>query len=191
MNNDPRYAPVAAALPAILPPISRINALIVYKRLVTAFGRITDIPVGVLERRNGRPITSGRTRARFGWASSKPTTGSARGWGRIIHDASHYVFEQRHPSARPHDGGHAVLEREMAAYIGARPHWLVAYGPPPAKRRPSYAERIQHTRYLMDKWERKGKRVQTAVRKLARRLRALERAQAKLTRVSGHESIAA
>lgn len=59
----------------------------------------------------------------------------------------------------------------------------------PAKRKPTYEERIAHTRALMARWESKAKRAATAMRKLQRRVRALERA-AQLTRVSGHRTMA-
>jgi len=177
MNNDPRYESINDRH---YPPVTRAAILPHYLRLVRIFGALSDIPVGVAEARGARPIRSNRTRARTCWASTKPTTGHGKGWGRMIHDASHYVFEKRHPSARPHDGGHSRLEREMADYV-ATVGWIeraeaikraakVKHG------RPSYAERIEHTRALMARWERKAKRAGTALRKLKRRIRALERA---------------
>jgi hypothetical protein len=84
----------------------------------------------------------------------------------MIHDASHYVFERRHPSARPHDGGHAALEREMVEYV-ARKGWAVPKAPK-LKARPSYAERLTHTRALMARWETKAKRADTAIPSWAR-----------------------
>ncbi len=173
--NDPRYAPVEGALPTTLPPLTMANALPAYLRIVRRFGATKDIPVGVLEARAGRPITSNRKRARRVWASTKPTTGHYRGWGRLIHDASHYIFERRHPNARPHDGGHATLEREIAQWVVERGLIGIYSRPPEPKRRPSYAERIDHNRALMAKWERKAKRAATALRKLQARVRMLER----------------
>ena len=104
MNGDPRYTGVVLMLPDLmLPPITRVAAVNVYNRLVRAFGGTEHIPVGVLENRGGRPITSNygsRSRGRTCWASSTPTRSHFKGWGRIVHDASHYVFEEcRHPSS--------------------------------------------------------------------------------------------
>lgn len=182
MNGDPRYTGVALMLPQVLPPITMRDAVRAYSRLVRAFGGTEHIPVGVLEARGGRPIRSNyRSIGRRCWASTTPTSSHLKGWGRLIHDASHYVFECRHPSARPHDGGHAQLECQMAHYVAQ--HGLlerIATKPKPSKRK-SYAERIEHTRELMNRWERRAKRASTAIRKLRRRMRALERASQRVT----------
>jgi hypothetical protein len=70
--------------------------------------------------------------------------------------------------------------REPGVYLGPKSPWAAPPKPPrktkPAKRRPSYEERIAHTRALMARWETKAKRAATAMRKLQRRVRALERA---------------
>jgi hypothetical protein len=182
MNNDPRYTGVALMLPQVLPPLTMADALKAYRRLVWAFGGKADIPVGVLEARGGRRITTNRRQARRCWASTTPTSSHLKGWGRLIHDASHYVFEKRYPSARPHDGGHAQLECKMAHYVASR--GMLADYPatkPKATKRKTYAERIAHTNALMARWETKAKRAATALRKLKRRVRALERAAKTVT----------
>jgi hypothetical protein len=181
MNCDPRYAGVATALPAVLPPITKPEALNAYARLVRAFGGVASIPVGVLEQRGGRAITTKRTRGRQVWAATKPTTGHHKGWGRLIHDAAHYVFEKRHPSARPHDGGHATLEREMAEYVAKRADtWLAGALKPASQRptvRPSTGERrataLLRAREGIARWEAKARRADRALRKLRARERRL------------------
>jgi hypothetical protein len=178
MSGDQRYEPVAAALPAILPPITMADALRYYQRLIRHFGKTEDIPVGVLERRGGRPIITFRSKARVCWAATKPTTGHHKGWGRLVHDASHKIFQHRHPNARPHDGGHAALEREMAQYVVAR-GWLEPKAKPA---RPSTIERrtarLARTEAALIRWESKRKRAETAIKKLTARRRALTRALA-------------
>jgi hypothetical protein len=174
MYADPRYVePNARAYPAV----TRREIFPYYLRLITAFGKVKDMPVGVAEARLNRPARPHHGVARACWASTKPTTGHAKGWGRMIHDASHDIFGDRHPKARPHDGGHATLEREMSEYV-ERKGWAVPKAPV-LKARPTYAERIEHTRNLIDRWERKAKRAENAMRKLRRRVRAMIRAQAK------------
>jgi hypothetical protein len=178
MIGDMRYAPVESALPEMLPVIKRVDALKMYVRLVNRFGRDLDaIPVGVLEARGGRPIESRRTTGRKCWASSKPTRSADHdhGWGRMIHDASHYVFRLRHPNARPHDGGHAKLEREMAEYAATRLIPAFIEHQTVKKVRPTLSEKVAHTQDLIIRWERKAKRADTALKKLRRRLKALER----------------
>lgn len=117
MENDPRYAPVAAALPAVLPPITRAEATRANRKLTRHFGRRALGSPNQLW--NVAPI-----RTRRCWVSPRPTTGHLRGWGRLIHDVAHIVFRHRHPSFRPHAGGHAQLEREVAEYVVAK-GWLV------------------------------------------------------------------
>lgn len=183
MNDDPRYTEPNRR---VYPAVTRAAILPYYKRLIRAFGRLRDMPVGVQEARElrvgSRPGMGDYTRdkrltARTCWASTKPTTGHHKGWGRMIHDASHEIFEVRHPNARAHDGGHATLEREMAEHV-ERMGWAIQLTPTPKPRR-SYEERIEHTRNLIDRWERKAKRAENAMKKLRRRVRALIRAQAK------------
>lgn len=80
--------------------------------------------------------------------------------------------------------------REPGVYLGPKTPW--AKPPPaprkakPAKRKPTYEERIAHTRALMARWESKAKRAATAMRKLQRRVRALERAARTVTQVSNN-----
>jgi hypothetical protein len=121
MDNDPRYAPVAATLPQTLPPIDRRASVKYAKKLVRHFGRIG---LGSPNQRWHADLARwGWTKGRRVWISSKPTTDHYKGWGRLIHDVSHLVFRYRHPSFKPHDGGHATLEREMAEYAVAK-GWL-------------------------------------------------------------------
>jgi hypothetical protein len=165
MANDPRYTAVEAALPAALPPITREEALRAYRKLVRHFGSVKDLPVGVAEARGGRPIRTFRERARRVWIAPKPTTGHHRGWGRLIHDASHTVFERRHPHARAHDGGHATLEREMAQYVVAK-GWLAGSLKPPVKAKPTISDQLKALQYRIDKWQTKARRASTALKKL-------------------------
>lgn len=176
MNGDPRYTGVALMLPQVLPPITKVAALKAYRRLVRAFGGTEHIPVGVLENRGGRPIRSNRTMARTCWASTLPTTSHLKGWGRLIHDASHYVFEKRHPSARPHDGGHAQLETQMAHYVAK--HGLIdrlAPKPTPKRVKVDNSVKLAKTDAAIKRWQTKAKRAATALRKLnAKRKRILK-----------------
>jgi hypothetical protein len=107
-----------------------------------------------------------RSRGRTCWASTTPTRSHFKGWGRIVHDASHYVFEQRHPSARPHDGGHAQLETQMAHYVMS--HRLIErYAPQPRKRvKVDTNVKLANTDAAIKRWQTKAKRAATALRKL-------------------------
>jgi hypothetical protein len=172
MIHDPRYEPVEQSLPEVLPPISMKDALGVYKRLVKTFGKTKDIPVGVLEQRGGRPIGTNRQKARRCWASTKPTKSHYKGWGRLIHDASHYVFKKRHPRARPHDGGHATLEREMVEWVMKK--GLIEKTLKKGVKKPKTVDsKMLAIDASIERWERKAKRAENALKKLHRRKKAL------------------
>jgi hypothetical protein len=178
MNGDPRYTGVALMLPDVLPAITRVQAVKVYNRLVRAFGGTEHIPVGVLENRGGCPIRSDYSHSKRGracWASTEPTRSHFKGWGRIVHDASHYVFEKRHPSARPHDGGHAQLECQMAHYV-VKHQLIERMAPKPPKRvKVDNSVKLAKTDAAIKRWQTKAKRAATALRKLnAKRKRILK-----------------
>ena len=117
MENDQRYVPVEQALPAELPAITREEADKACARIFRHFGaKALGGPNMLYDARWRRPT-------RRCWISPRPTKGHDKGWGRLIHDASHIIFRRRHPSFRPHDGGHARLEREIAQYVVAQ-GWL-------------------------------------------------------------------
>ena len=112
-------------------------------------------------------------RTRVCWISTRPRPASdhLKGWGRLIHDTSHWVFQKRHPSFRPHDGGHAALEREMAAYASDK-GWLQGALRPPVKVALPAADRdrakLQRIEAGILRWTSKAKRAETALKKLRR-----------------------
>lgn len=173
MQNDPRYEGVATRLPPTLPPLTRVDAGDYARRLLRRFGRVEDGAVGHMT----HPVTWNRTLGRTCWASSKPTTGHYKGWGRLIHDISHLVFRARHPSFRPHDGGHARLEREVAAWV-AGTDWLTPKPGDPKKRAKRYWDteaKLADLDLRMKRWTTKARRAATALAKLRRRKASLLR----------------
>lgn len=170
MQDDPRYDPVAAQLPETLPALTRVAAGIYARSLLRKFGKVEDGAVGHMT----HPVTWNRTRGRTCWASTKPTQRSNhfKGWGRLIHDISHLVFRARHPSFRPHDGGHARLEREVAAYV-AGTGWLTPKAPV------VHVVTLETKLAILDasvkRWTTKAKRAATALAKLRRRRASLLR----------------
>lgn len=161
-QNDPRYAPVAASLPDRLPPISRLEAERAARGICRAFGKVALGGPSQLY-----PVRFTGT-ARRCWISPHETTGHYKGWGRLIHDLSHRIFERRHPTFRPHDGGHATLEREIAEYV-VRAGWLDGRLKSKQKPKPDVrAVRYQRVCERLDRWQAKLRRAQTAIRKLSR-----------------------
>jgi hypothetical protein len=163
-SGDPRYAAVNTG--HTYPAITQAQALRYARKLVRHFGSLRFASSNVT-RPKVLPHTSRRC-----WASTTPTTSLSKGWARMIHDCSHSVFRWRHPGFRPHDGGHAVLEREMRDYVHAQ-GWLE---PAPLKpQADTTAPKRARLEATVARWERKLKLATTMLRKNRRRLAAFNR----------------
>lgn len=172
MQNDPRYERVRAALPESLPPITRVEADRAARRLFRHFGAVAL----------GGPLmrypAKFNGRVRRCWISTKPTEGHLKGWGRLVHDVSHSIFRRRHPNFRPHAGGHATLEAEIAAYV-VKQGWLEGTLQPKKSIATSVEKRVARLAKIdaaMKRWRTKQNRAANALRKLERRRRATLRA---------------
>lgn len=155
-------------------PITQVEAGKIARRLFRIFGQVKD----------GSPAMRGPSRVRPTrrcWASTERTAHYGRsGVRRLIHDVSHYIFRDRHPNARPHDGGHSQLEYEMACYVLA--HGLNVKAPAAAKpgRAATLAAERDRAAAAMKRWQTKAKRAETALRKLRAKSKRIERALADL-----------
>jgi len=175
-TNTERYQIIDDTLPHTLPAITREEATRANQLLCRHFGKKRLGPVTMQN-----DVPTGRTRVC--WLSPKPTDGSNhfKGWGRLIHDVSHRIFRRRHPSFRPHDGGHSTLEREIAEYVIAH-GWLegaLRPRPAPALKKLTSDERrallLRRTQASLARWQAKSRRAQNAIKKLRRRETALAR----------------
>lgn len=164
MQDDVRYLPVSMALPEILPSITRYEAERAAKRIFKHFGSVAQ----------GGPLQTRPAKMRYGvrvcWLSPKPTSGHHKGWGRLIHDVSHDIFRARHPNFRPHDGGHATLEAEIAQFV-ASSGWLDGTLKP-ALPNPDlvWLKKKEAIEASIKRWTTKRKRAETALAKLNRQL---------------------
>lgn len=164
------YTPVAAALPATLPPITREQSIRLCRALIRAF-------------RHDKPITRwlarATTKGRACWISRTARTSDhvTRGVARVIHDVSHEIFRSIYPSRRPHDPLHVRYEADMAAWVAQRLDRFTA--PPKVKPRPTTAQKrseaLARTEAAIKRWESKERRAKNALRKL----RARQRQQAR------------
>ena len=174
MTADDRYESVRTALPDVLPPITRIEA----ERALAKLRKHFD-PPAVTARRKRYEKTRGdklRYHARRCWISPKPTTGTRRGWGRLIHDVSHNIFARVYPFRRPHDPLHAKYETDIAQFV-VESGWLSGSLRPGEK--PKLALNEKRARELtrieaaITRWESKQRRARNALRKLATKKRRL------------------
>lgn len=174
-----RYAIVPAALPPVLPPITRVDA----QRIATMIYRQFYPGVGhSASTHPERHYTYPEGRVRRVWISSKPTTADnhSKGLGRLIHDLSHRVFRATYPHKRPHDPLHVRYETDVAAYVAAS-SWLKRLTTPkperPPKPAPTAADKraaeLAKVEAAIKRWTTKAKRAETALKKLARRRKRL------------------
>lgn len=164
MQNDPRYAKVgdvwAAARP--IPPITHDEAERAVRRIYRHFGHKSQGgPNARTARFNGE--------VRRVWITPKTDAGLFKGWERLAHDVSHRIFAARHPTFRPHAGGHDALERDIAAYIVAQ-GWL---GGTLRRDRPKAGGKDASAKLAaidarIARWEAKARRAKNALTKLAR-----------------------
>jgi len=194
------YEPVGAALPQVLPPITREEAGRAARRLYQHFGKSGDRAAAECfcdgrpgcARCNGSgfvkfPTMQFRGEIRRCWTSRKPTSGHFKGWGRLIHDISHSVNRRRHPKFRPHDATHALLEAEMARYVAAC-GWLDGKLKPPVRGPVLPAEKRASKREALvtrlNRWRSKESRAKNAIRKIERQLKALDRKESQIDRLA-------
>lgn len=178
-QNDKRYEPVATTLPPLLPAITREEATRAAKKLYRHFGGTEHGSVDMLTRARWRRHYRSKRGALPSWVSKHATAhdNNRKGWGALIHDVSHDIHDQRTPRLRPHDGAHAKLEAEVAAYVVAQ-GWLAGTLKPSPKAKPTPHERrvakLANLDKRIKKWTTRQKRATTALRKLSRQRRALE-----------------
>lgn len=155
-----------------LPPVTRIEAERAARRLYRHFGGLSL----------GGPNMLGPVRfngeVRRCWIISRTNAGLEKGWPRLVHDVSHRIFERRHPNFRPHAGGHATLEREIAEFV-VQSRWLEGTLKPRPPAKPTVSERrakrIAQTEAAIARWQSKRRRADMALKKLSRRHRDLVR----------------
>jgi hypothetical protein len=155
-----------------LPPVTAAEAKPIFDKLLKKFG--------------GKHLRGPwwSHRVNRAWAAPKGTdTQYARGNGlpRMVHDASHWVFERRHGKRwfKAHSARHAALELEMIQHVLAKGWHLpkpVKAAPPKPSPVEARSAKLDATRASIKRWETKAKRAATALRKLRARERGLARA---------------
>jgi hypothetical protein len=153
-----------------LPPVTSAEVKPIFTKLLRKFGGKTM----------RAPWWSKRVNR--AWAAPKGTNtryGPSKGLPRMVHDASHWVFEQKHGrKLKAHSARHATLELAMIQHVIAKGwHLPKPTKPEPAKPTPGEARsaKLDATRAAIRRWESKAKRAATALRKLKARERGLAR----------------
>lgn len=169
---DVRYGPVDALWKGVtVPSITREEGVRAARKLYRRFGGIADCSPNV--RRRLVYQNAGRSC----WISAAGGYNIQKGWARLAHDCAHMIFNRRHNHKfRPHDGGHAKLEREIVEYIIAK-GWLASAPLVQIYVKPS-REVIAAVKLIaiderIARWTTKAKRAATALRKLNRQRKRL------------------
>jgi hypothetical protein len=163
------YAHVNAEAAALDAPLTRVEAQRAKRRLISHFGKLRD--GGGLMTRTMNPECY--TNVRKCWIAPNGSKGRRRGWRRMIHDVSHQIFRERHPTFRPHDGGHAALELEIKNYVLSK-GWPGGALRPPVRTKKA-VDQLARILAAEKRWTSKLRRAETALAKLARQRRYYER----------------
>jgi hypothetical protein len=168
------YRRVNAAWPATVPALTAEEATRAARRLYRFVTKRTW--------RGAVVVTSGR---RYTWIrSGRLIVNPTRGWRHLVHELSHVL--ESYAGTHGHTAAHARLEMRMVKEV-VRRGWLggkLATPVRPAAPMPSVdvrqsdarAEKLARTLAAIDRWEKKQRRAENALRKLHRRRRGLERA---------------
>ena len=182
------YGQVNRMWPNELPILEKIEAERAYKRLIAKFGKkrvwskyfsgqwITE-KMKVRQTRK-RGTKTWKTRVRKCWLSLNGDTNSlSKGWRRLVHDVSHYVYYFRFPNnSQDHNIAQAKIEQEMAQFV-IDSGWLDGKlkskpKPKPTKDEKQTAKSKTLIR-LIRSWETKESRAKTYIKKYRLKLKRI------------------
>jgi len=181
------YGSVNRMWPEKLPILEKDEAERAYKRLIAKFGKkkvwseysnkwITE-KKSVMRRRK-RGTKTWKTRVRKCWLSLNGDTNSlSKGWRRLVHDVSHYVYYFRFPNnSQDHNIAQAKIEQEMAQFV-IDSGWLDGKLKSKPKPKPTKDEKqtskTKNLIKLIRSWERKETTAKTYIRKYRLKLKRL------------------
>tara|TARA_R100001244_G_scaffold6885_1_gene9185 strand:- start:50 stop:691 length:642 start_codon:yes stop_codon:yes gene_type:complete len=195
------YGSVNRMWPEKLPILEKDEAERAYKRLIVKFGTkkvwdgypskwITEKMKIRQIRKRGAPLGNAnprywKTRVRKCWLSLNGDTNDLhKGWRRLIHDVSHYVYHFRFPNnSEGHNIAQAKIEYEMAKFV-IESGWLE--GKLKAKPKEKHKEDVvllRFSRMLKREkiWERKLKLATSHLKKVKREIKVYERRHNKVS----------
>lgn len=150
-----------------LPPLTGDEAIAAVKKLLR-FAKVTF--------RGSFRIGSGN---RHCWPRRGVwTVNPDRGWHHLVHAVSHYCHRRLRPGYKPHDGRHAMLEREMIQHVVSS-GWLegkLRKAEKPAPSKPDkQRDKLSGILDRIARWESKERRCKTALAKLTKQRKYYER----------------
>jgi len=179
------YGQVNRMWPDELPILEKIEAERAYKRLINKFGskkiRYYDKWINrklKVYRIRKRGTKTWKTEVRKCWLSLNGDTNSlSKGWRRLVHDVSHYVYDFRFPNSRDHNIAQAKIEQEMAQFV-IDSGWLEGKLKPiikqPLTKDEKKSKKLLNYEKLLKKWESKMSLANTKVKIYKRRIKNLK-----------------
>jgi hypothetical protein len=183
------YGQVNRMWPNELPILEKIEAERAYKRLIAKFGKkkvwseysnkwITEKMK--VRRIRKRGTKTWKTRVRKCWLSLNGDTNSlSKGWRRLVHDVSHYVYHFRFPdNSESHNIAQAKIEQEMTQFVNES-GWLIGWGKlKPTIKQPLTKDEKQIAKSktlirLIRSWETKESRAKTYIKKYRLKLKRI------------------
>ena len=120
-------------------------------------------------------VTSGN---RYTWIRrGEMLVNPGHGWHGLVHLLSHYCHSRRHPEENPHGGEHARCEIRMIKEV-IRRGWLdgrLKSEPKPEPPKPTADTKLAGLRAREKRWITRSKRAATALKKIRRSIKRLER----------------
>ena len=182
------YGQVNRMWPDELPILEKVEAQRAYKRLITKFGTKkvwceylneweTKKKSVRLTRKRG--TKTWKVKVRKCWLSLNGDTNSlSKGWRRLVHDVSHYVYEFRFPkNSEDHNIAQAKIEHEMAQYVIAQ-GWLEGKLKPkiktPLTKDEKKSKKLLNYERLLKKWMSKMSLANTKIKIYKRRIKNLK-----------------
>jgi hypothetical protein len=182
------YGQVNRMWPDELPILEKIEAERAYKKLINKFGSkkvwseysnkwITEKKS--VRRTRKRGTKTWKIRVRKCWLSLNGDTNSlSKGWRRLVHDVSHYVYYFRFPNnSQDHNIAQAKIEHEMAQFV-INSGWLEGKLKPIIKQTLTKDEKkskkLLNFEKLLKKWESKMNLANTKVKIYKRRIKNLK-----------------
>ena len=188
------YGSVNRMWPEKLPILEKDEAERAYKRLIAKFGKkkvwseysnkwVTKKMKIRQIRKRGAPLGNAnpryyKTKIRKCWLSLNGDTNSlSKGWRRLVHDVSHYVYYFRFPNnSQDHNIAQAKIEQEMAQFV-IDSGWLDGKLKSKPKPKPTKDEKqtakTKNLIKLIRSWERKETTAKTYIRKYRLKLKRL------------------
>ncbi len=149
------YKQVNGLYPNPIPKLSKCEALKSYKKLIYKFGRKKHSP--------------------YSWNMPIGYVRWNKGWWKMLHDTSHFIFRYRkgHKNKFDHCHQQALLEKEMVEFAIQQGWFKGSLKPKVLSKEEKKLKKIENYQKLFKMWEKKQKLASTYLKKYKVKLKRL------------------